>query len=171
MTEAIDWQLFVDLVPITRPAAGITTIHNKMKWTQLTHSKALRNTSRASAKCYNSKVVFVEVSCWAHVNKKQTMMSKELVKEIHRHLLSIFILTDPPMTFLSACGFSSTGAGGGALCASASVMLAAVKLHFHSEIPPSESSHNFLLLLLLSSPQTLSSFVTRLPPRGETCGL
>lgn len=77
------------------------------------------------------------------MNKKQTMVSKELVKEIHRHILSIFILTDPPMTFLSACGFSSTGAGGGALCASASVMLAAVKLHFHSEIPPSESSHNF----------------------------
>lgn len=71
------------------------------------------------------------------------------------------------MTFLSACVLSSTGADGGALCASASVMLAAVKLHFHSEIPPSSLPITFLLLLL-SSHQTLPSFVTLLPPCGET---
>lgn len=51
------------------------------------------------------------------------------------HNLKQCLCVNPPMTFLSGCGFSSTGAEGGALCASASFMLAVRLLQFHSRVP------------------------------------
>lgn len=51
------------------------------------------------------------------------------------HNLKQCLCGNPPMTFLSGCGFSSTGAEGGALCASASVMLAVRLLQFLSGVP------------------------------------
>lgn len=72
-----------------------------------------------------------------------------------------------PMIFLSACGVSSTGAGGWALSASASVMLAAGIRYFHSVFPPSGSSHNFSSsssFWALASGSAVP--VTRLPSSG-----
>lgn len=73
------------------------------------------------------------------------------------------------MTFLSACGLSSTGADGGALCASASVMIAAGILHVHSGAPPSCSSHNFSSSYSFWGFAAVGVFcVTLLPPCGSS---
>lgn len=93
---------------------------------------------------------------------------KYYLSEIQSQAGTMRTFSNPPMTFLSAWSLSSTGAGGGALCASASVMLAARLLYFHSgDSPRLALPITFLLLLLWGFAVAAVFLVALLPPCGS----